>query len=123
MVLSGSMEPNISKNELIVIKEQNAYHKGDIITYKDCWGKLITHRIVEIDGEKVVTKGDSNDVSDEFIKQESIQGKVIFHSILLGFVCLYVLKPLIIIIFLGLLLRILYWIILTKILFKICKYC
>jgi len=123
MVLSGSMEPNISKNELIVIKEQNVYQKGDIITYKDFWGRLITHRIVEIDGEKIVTKGDSNDVPDEIINKEKIQGKVVFHSILLGFICLYVLKPLIIIILLGYLLKILYWIILTKILFKICKYC
>lgn len=35
MVLSGSMEPSISKNEMIIIREEVSYKEGDIITYKD----------------------------------------------------------------------------------------
>ena len=98
IVVSGSMEPTIASKEMIIIKEQTEYIKGDVITYKDDTGVLITHRIIDIEGSKVKTKGDNNNEPDDIIELEVIVGKVIFHSYILGIFFLYMLKPLLILI-------------------------
>ncbi len=102
VVLTGSMEPTIQAGEMIVVKEENAYQIGDIVTYREEKDFLVTHRIVKIDGENITTKGDNNNLEDKTIKEGQILGKVIFQSKLCGFIILYLLKPitLILIIFL-----------------------
>ncbi len=92
------MEPSIVPKEMIIIKEKTEYNKGDIITYKDNFGKFITHRIVAIEDGRFKTKGDSNFEADDFIEKQAIEGKVIFHSYILGMFFLYMLKPLLLII-------------------------
>lgn len=123
IVLSGSMEPTIKLNEMIIIKEQSEYKKGDIVTYKDSCNNLITHRILEVDGERIITQGDNNTNVDSSIKKADVQGKVIFHSSILGFVYLKLLKPLIILILLGYVLNFFKYIVIAKILLKISRYC
>lgn len=77
-VSSGSMEPVIKVNNLIIVKKQKEYHEGDIVTYKK--GKeYITHRIVDIDGEEITTRGDANNTNDKTFKEEQIVGKYIYH--------------------------------------------
>ena len=120
LVLTGSMEPTILPNEMIIIKEQNSYKENDIITYRDKFGMLITHRIIGIEGENIITKGDGNNGADETITIDKIEGKVILHSGILGYIFLYILKPLIIIICLGYLLNFLKYILLGKIFLKLC---
>lgn len=120
LVLTGSMEPTIFPNEIIIIKEQNQYKENDIITYRDKFGMLITHRIIGIEGENIITKGDSNNDEDEIITKDKIEGKVILHSAILGYIFIYVLKPLIIIIVLGYILNFLKYILLGKIFLKRC---
>lgn len=93
IVTTGSMEPTISSEELIIIHNKNSYKKGDIITYIDEDGFMITHRIIEINSDTFITKGDANNVEDEPCKINRIQGKVIFHSKFLGVFVLYLLKP------------------------------
>ena len=46
---------------------------------------FITHRIIEIDGDKVVTKGDANNVPDAEISKNDIIGKYYRKSKLLSF--------------------------------------
>lgn len=94
-VTTGSMEPIINSGELIVIKESSEYKENDIVTYSDNDGFLITHRIIDINESKMITKGDNNNINDDENNLDSIQGKVVFHSQLLGFFVIYVLKPLI----------------------------
>ncbi len=75
-ILSGSMEPAFTVNDLLIIKEQDNYNVDDIITFTE--GKaLITHRIVRIDSNSIITKGDSNNAEDQAITLDKIQGKVI----------------------------------------------
>lgn len=93
IVATGSMEPTICSEELIIIKEKDNYKTGDIVTYIDEDGFMITHRIVEIYSNSFVTKGDANNIKDELCENTRIQGKVIFHSKILGFFILYLLKP------------------------------
>ena len=79
------MEPILQKNDIIIAKKTdiNLLKKEDIITFKQD-GKVISHRIVQIintkDSKVFVTKGDNNSIKDdEYVSEEQIYGKVIFH--------------------------------------------
>lgn len=76
VVLSGSMEPAISINDLVIIQKQDTYQTGDIVTYIDDKNTLITHRITEIDGTTVTVKGDANNAADPEFDISRIKGKV-----------------------------------------------
>jgi len=77
IVTSGSMEPEISVDDLVIIKAQEeGYKLGEIITYKS-GNSFITHRIVDISEENYITQGDSNNSPDEPVSSENVIGKVI----------------------------------------------
>ena len=89
-IQSGSMLPELQVGEIIILVKQKKYETEDIITYQTENSYFITHRIVQILDEGYITKGDSNNTEDEtVVKQEQIQGKVIFHSELLGKIYYY----------------------------------
>ena len=109
IVKTGSMEPNISMGELIIVKENNKYNIGDIITYYD-GNVFVTHRVINKYKNLYLTKGDMNNELDEEVKKENIIGKVIFHSKLLGIlitdyikiiICLYIMVMFVFSIFLN----------------------
>lgn len=77
VVLSGSMEPEFSAGDLIVVKEAENYKLKDIVVFQE-GRSLVVHRIVSVDGETVTTQGDANNVSDDPIPISTIKGKVIF---------------------------------------------
>ena len=94
VITTNSMEPTIKAGELIIITEKNSYNSGDIITYIDEDDFSVTHRIIKINEKTMITKGDANNINDKETKVDNIKGKVIFHSPILGFFVLYILKPL-----------------------------
>ena len=75
-VLSGSMEPTFSRGALLLVKKETDYKVGDIVVYQ-ADQELIVHRIIEIDGNEVVTQGDANNAADPPFDKESIKGVVI----------------------------------------------
>ena len=77
VVLSGSMSPEIEVNDLLIIKKCDKYKIGDIITFVDSSNDLVTHRIVYISEEEVITQGDANNIADQPFEPERIQGKVV----------------------------------------------
>jgi len=91
-VLSGSMEPEIMTGDLAVIKSSEDYDVGDIVVYSSQY-ELIIHRIVDINGEKIVTKGDANNVNDSPVDKSDIKGKMIFHIPYLGKAAMLVKQP------------------------------
>lgn len=93
VVLTGSMEPTIKSGEMIIIKEQTDYNVDDIVTYKEDRNFFVTHRIINKYENKYETKGDNNNLVDEPIDKDQIEGKVIYHSKVCGFFILYLLKP------------------------------
>lgn len=93
IVVTGSMEPTIHIKEFIIIKEMENYKVNDIVTYKNNENNFVTHRIVEKNEDTIITRGDNNTINDEPIKVDNIEGKVVFHSIVLGELFLYWLKP------------------------------
>lgn len=78
VVLTGSMEPALSANDLIIVQAKDAYELRDIVVYQSN-SSLIVHRIVETDGETIITRGDANNAADAPIRAEYIKGKVIGH--------------------------------------------
>lgn len=77
VVLSGSMEDRLSPDDLVIIKAEDDYEVNDIVLYQD-GDSLVIHRIVEIDGDTVITKGDANNTADEPINKSQIKGVLVY---------------------------------------------
>ena len=75
-VASGSMEPTIDKDDLVIVKLNSTYQEKDIITYS-LNKEFITHRVIQIDSKTITTKGDANNSKDAKIKKENVLGKVV----------------------------------------------
>lgn len=76
-ITSGSMWPALKKGDLILIKgidNKEEIKEGDIIVYRNPKGFTI-HRVIGINEDTVVTKGDANNVADSPVKYEEIIGK------------------------------------------------
>lgn len=90
IVLSGSMEPNISTGSVIFVDTKDTDYKvGDVISY---WieNQIVTHRIVKIQERVCKTKGDANKTEDTFFVDTSqIIGKVKFKIPKLGYLISY----------------------------------
>lgn len=78
-VISGSMEPKINIGDLVIIDTKTEKYKvNDIVTFKDVNGSFVTHRILEINDEEIITKGDANNTIDEAIDKDAIVGRYIY---------------------------------------------
>lgn len=75
-VKTGSMAKTLNVYDVILVKITKDVKENDIITFKKD-DELITHRIMEIDGEEIITKGDANNTEDEKITKEAVIGKVV----------------------------------------------
>ena len=77
VVISGSMEPAIRVNDLVVVHEQSRYEVGDIITY-ETGNSVVTHRIIEKDAAHYITQGDANNTHDlNPVPENRVVGKVV----------------------------------------------
>lgn len=74
---TGSMSPTIEIGDVIIVKIGEQVQEKDIITYKKD-NSFITHRIVKIEGNSIIAKGDNNNTQDEEITQDAVVGKVVF---------------------------------------------
>lgn len=120
-VLSGSMEPVIYPDDIIIVKavkigtQAPVYAVDDIIIYEsfatESFGEKITHRIVEVTNDgRYITKGDGNAVIDTLpIYPSQILGKYVarigganklirFMKSTLGFILLIVFPAIILIV-------------------------
>ncbi len=77
IVTSGSMEPSMSPGDLILVKSQESYGLGDVVTFRDSRGETVTHRIVGGVSGQFITQGDANNTEDgELLPPERILGKL-----------------------------------------------
>lgn len=83
VVMSGSMEPTLSKGDLIFVRKAETFHTGDIVVYQSD-SMLVVHRIVSLYGSTVVTQGDANNTADEPIDLSQVKGVVQFHIPFVG---------------------------------------
>ena len=75
-IASNSMAPEITTDDLILVKVTKDVQKGDVITFID-GDNLITHRVVEVNGPAYITKGDANNSNDKTVLESQIVGKVV----------------------------------------------
>ena len=81
IVLSGSMETEIHKGDLIIVKEiePSDLVLEDVIAFRDAEGTVTTHRIIDIvdkDGiTYFITKGDNNSSQDQnLVEFDDVEG-------------------------------------------------
>ena len=101
VVLSGSMEPELSVDDLLVVVKASEYRERDVVVYRD-GRSAVVHRIILIDGESVTTQGDANNAPDEPIMTEQIKGRVLFAIPGAGAVIDFIRNPICTFIILGL---------------------
>lgn len=108
IVLSGSMEPEFFAGDLVIVREEPAESlaEGDIISFRQ-GGAVITHRIQKInlqDGQRIyTTKGDNNNVEDNFtVTDNMIEGVYIYKISGLGNGAIFMQTPLGMILFIAL---------------------
>lgn len=84
LVKGGSMLPTIKPGQKVKILKTNNLKVGDIIVFGNKVSKnkknnifRIVHRIVKINGNKIITKGDNRLNCDRIISYDNILGKVI----------------------------------------------
>ena len=89
-VVSGSMKPMLNEGDFLVYQRQpsDRYEVNDVIIYVKDGGteneKLISHRVISIDGETVIVKGDANEYADDPIIKDQIVGRMVFYVPKLG---------------------------------------
>jgi len=76
IVISGSMLPTLQIGDILIIRDQESYQVNDIVTFRG-ETKLITHRVVAIENNEYVTKGDFNNTNDDPIPASAVKGKVV----------------------------------------------
>ena len=77
IVATGSMSGTIEVNDIIIVKINDDFKEKDIITYNNK-GSFITHRVEKIKDDKVITKGDVNNLEDDPVLKKDIIGRVVF---------------------------------------------
>lgn len=93
VVESGSMVPTIQPGSLIIVKPQNEYKENDIVTFKknsdvDIKARhaTTTHRIVKIENDLFITKGDANKSEDpKPVSNNLIVGRLFLAIPFLGY--------------------------------------
>ena len=96
VILTGSMEPTLKINDFVIIKKPNNIKVNDIISYKnDTSEKEIIHRVIKIDNNKVITKGDANNTEDMPIDKKNVTGIYVSKIKYLGQIISFIKKPII----------------------------
>ena len=98
LVRSESMRPAINMGDLIVTVPVNGPVNGEvkpgtIVTYQH--GKeSFTHRVVSVDGETLVTKGDATEDPDPWaVTLSDVEGIYLFKIPYIGFVTSFKIRP------------------------------
>lgn len=92
VVLSGSMEPTLHVNDLVLVRRTRQVKPGDVVVYQS-GSMLVIHRVVSVTEETIVTQGDANNVSDEPITPEDVKGVMVLAIPGIGAVVLALKKP------------------------------
>ncbi len=79
VVVSGSMEPELSVNDLVIIKSvpEDEINVGDIIVYESD-DMLIIHKVISRDANTIITQGTANNTADKPIDISAVKGKLVY---------------------------------------------
>ena len=100
IVLSGSMEKEIHKGDLIITKmiEPESLKISDVIAFRDNENTVTTHRIIDIveknNNTYFVTKGDNNNSQDQnLVEYKDVEGIYVTRIPMVGTVLSELAKP------------------------------
>ena len=94
IVLSGSMEPTLEINDFVVVKKPDVIKVNDIVSYRqDDLSKEVLHRIIRMNDDEIVTKGDANNTEDNPIAMSQITGVYVCKIKYLGNIISLMTKP------------------------------
>jgi signal peptidase I len=81
VIISGiSMEPSFHRGDLAILRVEDDYAIGDVVTYLHPTIGPVIHRIIKRDGSRFVFKGDNNSWIDEYHPtQDELIGKLWIH--------------------------------------------
>ena len=94
VVLSGSMEPELSIDDVIFVVAARDYEIGDTVVFQN-GSSLTVHKIIAKDGDVVTTQGTANNTPDDPIEIKYIKGKVLFSIDGLGKMVYVIRSPLV----------------------------
>lgn len=100
VVLSGSMEPALSVGDLLILKQEQSYTPGQTVVFQD-GGTAVVHRLLALEGDTALTKGDANPTADAPIPASAIRGRVVLAIPLVGHLMWALKTPLGIVLTLG----------------------
>lgn len=95
-VQTGSMEPEISPGDWIIVKSTKNVKLNDVVTYKHS-GEFITHRVIGKSGGTYITKGDANNSKDDPIDEKQIIGVVVKTLPTFGFLKKTIFNPVVLV--------------------------
>ena len=75
-VATGSMSPTMEIGDVVIVKITKEVEQNDIIVYID-GESIITHRLIEINDNELIAKGDANNSEDKPIQQDMVLGEVV----------------------------------------------
>jgi signal peptidase len=88
IVRSGSMEPTLSTGGVVIV-DRNALSPrvGTIASFRQLDGTMVTHRVVGMDGERYITRGDANRTNDTVTRPATaVYGGVVLALPIVGYI-------------------------------------
>lgn len=90
-IRTGSMEPYLEPGDVIISKKYDGRElmsgeNGDVVTYRGSIGnraELITHRVIEVDGDEIITQGDANNIADSPITKNEIEAVMVYKTVVI----------------------------------------
>ena len=76
-IVGDSMEPTVTRGDLVLLRDRDRYDVGDIVAYSDPDLGTVLHRIRAVDGNHYILRGDNRDSDDSYRPvEEEITGAV-----------------------------------------------
>ena len=77
VVATGSMSGTVEVGDVVFVRINDSYQVGDIVTFKE-QNSFITHRVMRVDDNRIITRGDVNNTDDEPVPKSDVIGRVVF---------------------------------------------
>ncbi|RJR31306.1 signal peptidase I [Candidatus Parcubacteria bacterium] len=78
-ITSGSMWPKLKTGDLILIEgiDSSDINVGDIVVFVNDEKNFTIHRVIELNDNSIITKGDANNIPDQPVPYEMVVGKLL----------------------------------------------
>ncbi len=73
----ASMSPWIRSHDVVIVQPTNDVEIGDVVVRTRGEDRLVVHRVIIIEGDKVITRGDAMTAPDEPVSRETVVGRVV----------------------------------------------